>query len=771
MQVSERDSPSTTLSIAFRLVRRLTESAANEYRSTQNEKQPQQRRQPHSSQSAMPRNRIRESRNAATGGLLLGIAARGRSAGRRSAWRGGRAHGGGERGERAELWGQTAGGGGGDARGGNAPWEREAVGGGGGDGGGGGGASRGSRGGASAGGGGGEGGVAQRNGVQSGEAAGLTGGTGGMESVAMDGKQSADAAAVAAMPPAAHVEAPVAHAMASATAPAPAPTPAPAAASAAAAPAAAAADSDVAHPGRAAAAAVDAHVSAAGLSSSSDSALPQAAAAALSVPPGTAPPLPIRQDWGRNVSLQQKEAEEHAKVESGACSEFKLVYRGGWREGQLTWAPQPDRFVLMDCHKHQLSNRVRCMRHSMIAAGMLNRTLVVPMCARDVPRHYDRHAFLHLAHTQRCYGPLSVISWDGAGGNGTLSSSMQTGNGSASSSSSSSSMAVIDQVICIREPCYNQPGWGSPDHLPDLPGLSYSPNLTITTVTLPPGTIDTRAFTNLSSLIPPSARIILLGDLAALNLEGPRGMDVPFFTRPGCPNTLAIHPHPAILEAADRFVSSVILPGKKRWWERDGDSGEGNTGESKTTETASSPGSLDSSSESSRASNKTLWAVGNSTEEESVGVARYIAVHWRRTDLVRLSKDPWVHLPVARVGKCLVQRMALSGNITRMFLATDAEQGEVNELVHFIKEWIPSFQLLRLPETLDSHPWADVINPLQFEDAVTVRATLDKAICAMADVFQGTHASSFSEDIKRIRAGLRLSSCEDSLLCEDMIHS
>ncbi|CAI5459718.1 unnamed protein product [Closterium sp. Yama58-4] len=267
-----------------------------------------------------------------------------------------------------------------------------------------------------------------------------------------------------------------------------------------------------------------------------------------------------------------------------------------------------------------------------------------------------------------------------------------------------------------------------------------------------------------------------MGDLAAINLEGPRGMDVPFFTLPGCGNTLAIHPHPAILEAADRFVRGVILGGKRRWWERgeekeatglntsaDDSRGEAESGSNASNESNGSSGS-------SRASNRTLWAVGDSAADEAAGVARYIAVHWRRTDLVQLSRDPWVHLPVPRVGACLVHRMRLSGNITRMFLATDTDEGEVEALVKFIKEQIPSFQLFRLPETLDSQPWADVIKPFEFDDDVTVRATLDKAICAMADVFQGTHASSFSSDITRIRAGLRLSSCEDSLLCEDKIH-
>ncbi|CAI5488875.1 unnamed protein product, partial [Closterium sp. Naga37s-1] len=468
---------------------------------------------------------------------------------------------------------------------------------------------------------------------------------------------------------------------------------------------------------------------------------------------------------GRNVTQQQKEAEERTKVQSGACSEFKLLYRGGWREGQLAWVPQPDRYLLLDCHKHQVGrgerrgeggrsegtvgmgnigaqrqreewvpqpdrymlldchkhqgqlawvpqpdrymlldchklqllptpgsdpsstlapplsplssfppippssstppssarkvlcmrhsmiaagmlNRtlvvpmstplvpiaptfmphllVRCMRHSMIAAGMLNRTLVVPMRTPLVPRHYDRRAFLHLPHTHRCYGPLSVISWE------------------------------------------------------DLLGRMRA------------GPIDTRAFTNLSALIRPSSRIIVLGDLAAFNLEGPRGMDVPFFTLPGCGNTLAIHPHPAILEAADRFIRGVILGGKRRWWE----DAEEREAASMNTSTAAddSKGKADSGSNgsntsnesngsggSSRASNRTLWAVGDSAADEAAGVARYIAVHWRRTDLVQLSKDPWVHLPVARVGACLVQRMRLSGNITRMFLATDTDEGEVSE--------------------------------------------------------------------------------------------
>ncbi|CAI5998468.1 unnamed protein product [Closterium sp. NIES-64] len=111
---------------------------------------------------------------------------------------------------------------------------------------------------------------------------------------------------------------------------------------------------------------------------------------------------PLKLDWGRAVSKEQKEKEEKDKQTQGRCpsdaqaaggaggaadvaAAHRLAahadWRGGFANGSVVWAPEKDRYILMDCHRGKSSTRIRCFRNHMLLAGRSNRTLLVPMKA------------------------------------------------------------------------------------------------------------------------------------------------------------------------------------------------------------------------------------------------------------------------------------------------------------------------------------------------------------------------------------------------------
>ncbi|CAI7783606.1 unnamed protein product [Closterium sp. NIES-54] len=244
----------------------------------------------------------------------------------------------------------------------------------------------------------------------------------------------------------------------------------------------------------------------------------------------------------------------------------------------------------------------------------------------------------------------------------------------------------------------------------------------------------------------PSARLITFDDLGSAILDASmqangshmNNLDLPFVRSPDCPNPLAIQPHPAILEAADAFVRSKLVQGLPREWE------------------VKNISSSDSSSSSS----------GSDGEGGSGRLAfgRYMAVHWRRTDLIK----SYSHLTVEQTGSCVARKMIRSGNLTTLFLATDTNDEEVKQLEQVIRASIPNLRLVRQPASLAGEDWAAVLAQAHFTHMTTVQAVLDKAICVMADVFLGTDASSFTADINRIRAGLRFQECDDTPICHGL---
>ncbi|CAI5501114.1 unnamed protein product [Closterium sp. Naga37s-1] len=543
----------------------------------------------------------------------------------------------------------------------------------------------------------------------------------------------------------------------------------------------------------------------------------------------------IRQEWGYAVSFKEKQQQlKNLKAQSRCNAHPKLfrtwLWESAFQEGSLAWVPQPGKYILMDCQRSQVGwMRLsgaglgvggiewgcvgldgagwRCIRRHLLLAGMLNRTLVMPLKPDEVARFYDRRTFLHLPHLHSCYGPRSAIplhqlreevrgavvsgsSKSAAAGQGKGEAG---GGGGEEAESAGESAAVseapqepedegsemegavmVQQVLCPYEACYMQPWTNKPSLLPELEGVIYH-NMTWTALNMPLSHLFTLSdLRSLGSSLLPSADVVLFGDSYQWNLQGniSKSVGLPFGSSDSgsggeskggeCANRLAVQPHPAVLEAALGFVQQVI------WKSPDAALPEGITAAADasavpfTAAVAAAGPSKNSAAEAGATQQQ-----GSVREQRQP--QRYLAVHWRRGDLLLLYQKILAFLTVENTGRCIAERMVRSGNISTVFLATDADEEEVGQLKGVVHGYLPGVEIVQLPEELTGQPWAKVLDPFRFQNQALLRASLDKAVCVLADVFMGTPKSSFSTDIVRLRTGFRISTCEDEYICESML--
>lgn len=81
----------------------------------------------------------------------------------------------------------------------------------------------------------------------------------------------------------------------------------------------------------------------------------------------------------------------------------------------LAWVPRPNRYLLLLCFRGQVSNIVRCLRNSVLAAGLLNRTLLVPRYIpyqKDPSLVWDLRLLWDLTASQGCLGEGTLMALD-----------------------------------------------------------------------------------------------------------------------------------------------------------------------------------------------------------------------------------------------------------------------------------------------------------------------------------------------------------------------
>ncbi|CAI5514806.1 unnamed protein product [Closterium sp. Naga37s-1] len=389
---------------------------------------------------------------------------------------------------------------------------------------------------------------------------------------------------------------------------------------------------------------------------------------------------PLKLDWGRAVSKEQREKEEKDKQAQGRCpsdpqagggaggaadvaAAHRLAahadWRGGFANGSLMWAPEKDRYILMDCHRGKSSTRIRCFRNYMLLAGLSNRTLLVPMNTTEVASGYDRRIVFDFDHAWRCYGPLSVLSTQDF-------LDLNKGGAEEGGGGVKDGKVVIDQVLCLRATCYNQKGHGDPGTLVNLPEAALAENITWSTV--PSTAIKEQKFrlpeaAEVAREILPSARVVVLGELElfsfdrSLEAEG----DVPFIRRPGCPNSLAIQPHPAVLLSAERLIQA------KMW-----------TLIALNATFSHTPANFTINNTGADGGSRGMgWQ--KDSEVTEIQDKRFVAVHWRRGEMGMGCKEPGAvcHVRAAQAAGCIARAMEKAGGIKTVFLVSDASPKEV----------------------------------------------------------------------------------------------
>lgn len=154
------------------------------------------------------------------------------------------------------------------------------------------------------------------------------------------------------------------------------------------------------------------------------------------------------------------------------------------------------------------------------------------------------------------------------------------------------------------------------------------------------------------------------------------------------------------------------------------------------------------------------WAV--------LGGNDFVAIHLRRQDFYGWRKSvPWFEVP--RLARFLA-RVAAARNVTRVFLATNAHLLEVDLLDRLLKVGTHGrLQLVVLPNLSElppsvTLPWAKPWLDLRLDSDIFARAILDKLVCTHARLFIGSIASTFTNDVFRIRKVEGRVTCHDGLI-------
>ncbi|KAL5198544.1 hypothetical protein ABZP36_002056 [Zizania latifolia] len=145
----------------------------------------------------------------------------------------------------------------------------------------------------------------------------------------------------------------------------------------------------------------------------------------------------------------------------------------------------------------------------------------------------------------------------------------------------------------------------------------------------------------------------------------------------------------------------------------------------------------------------------------------YIALHFRRHGFLKFcnAKKESCFFSIPQAAECIL-RIVEKANVPVIYLSTDAAESETNllqSLVVFNDRQVP---LVRRPEHHSSEKWDALLYRNHMGGDNQVEAMLDKAICALSNVFIGSPGSTFTEDILRLRRGWGSASHCDEYLCQ-----
>lgn len=288
---------------------------------------------------------------------------------------------------------------------------------------------------------------------------------------------------------------------------------------------------------------------------------------------------------------------------------------------------------------------MRCYRKAILIGGFLNRTLVVPYRRTEVDLLYDPRILLPLAPLWACYGSNTVMTLQQY--REKYGAPLEVGAG-----------------VCVSTPetykpqdpetgsCYFQKDNGKKDVMPLSDDVTYRGNASLYILGhLQATPVSLRRIIEEMNALTGNESAVLLADVEGLmlDLQDPftasmmPGGGLPFVRRPGCPSSLAPIPHPNFLESAWAFLQASGLH--------------------------------NSQIPASAGDNDTEPASGSASQ----GTPGFVAVHWRRNDMLQFCTDWQCRLSPNESAQCVGQTMTMMG-LKGVFLATDGSTAEVRAL-------------------------------------------------------------------------------------------
>ncbi|CAI5967298.1 unnamed protein product [Closterium sp. NIES-65] len=397
------------------------------------------------------------------------------------------------------------------------------------------------------------------------------------------------------------------------------------------------------------------------------------------------------------------------------------------KNGTLQWNPKPQRYLIAMCSGGQLSNRLACVRQSMLDAALMNRTLVFPTHGID----YNYDALLDMGAFDECFGPNRVVSF--AAYNESVKGRVRVGRfichvhvyqtEAACDDLMQRYTATLHMQFAKKEIARRRtPG----------PWFKY------------PAGDFLRKFNS-------DHHVIAFGNMFGVGGRELRFQGAaPLVVSPQCRGLL--QPSPAIQ------VRGV--------WRRGGGGGE-KMGRGVG---CGWEGCWNVGERGKRGGSCGLWREGLVSSRQvaagrqaAVGFVNmylgpsYAAVHLRRGDFFqhcihgngRLRPTP-CYQPLHQVASCLHRRLQRLPGVSMVFLASNADETERRVLRETLTALGSSHTLISLPHSLQGHAWAEPLERAGVAGSSEVVSFLDKAICALALQFYGTAGSTFSSDIMRV---------------------
>lgn len=196
------------------------------------------------------------------------------------------------------------------------------------------------------------------------------------------------------------------------------------------------------------------------------------------------------------------------------------------------WDPPPGKYLIMECHVGQASNRLRCVQNHILMAGLLHRTLVIDDTQLDsTNHHYNLTLLVNVRQIKDCFGPRTIT---------TTGEFMSQNQGQK---------LQADAFLCWSKAC--AVNWAHWKHAIGVPAISK---------VLRPR--DVPSFTKYFVETYSNVGAIMVGDLVSRSASIPGGNasfeDVPFLRRPRCLNNATILPHPEIMRLGEEFVRETF---------------------------------------------------------------------------------------------------------------------------------------------------------------------------------------------------------------------